>query len=563
MKKGILITVLVIVIIFVFLALVGGYIYMQFNREPYVPENALLRIEMSGAIDEIDNSALSKNLTIRDIWYHVGRAKVDPRIKGIVVRVSPLRTGFAKVEEIGRILKDFRQSGKKVYAIIEAGDLREYYLASFADKVYLFKGGYLLLKGLASEAMFLKNTLGRIGVRAEFLHIGDYKTAANMFTEEGMTPAHKESLAKLLDDIYAATLEGIAANRDLEVDAVKQLVEESPISKQAYLDAKFLDGIAYEDQMLDENNLDYNVVSFDIYKDTTSPLPYQGMKKVAVIFASGEIQLGKSGGSSLFSGDVMGSDTVADQLKRARRNRFVKAVVLRVDSPGGSAVASDVIRREAELLLKEKPLVISMSDLAASGGYWIAMSSSKVMALPQTITGSIGVLAGKFILKDLYENIGLNKEVVKTSKYADMFSDYRGFNEEERTKMATMMQSMYKEFLDIVAQSRGMKPEEVDRVAQGRVWAGNTALKLNLVDSLGGLNEAINEAKSLAGMAAEESHGVVVYPRKKSTLDVIMDFLNTKAVTTAPEIVMSLKEQVDRYRSFFPAYMMPYRIAVH
>ena len=560
MKRGILITILVIVILIIFLALLGGYVYMQFTREPYVPDNSFLQIHLSGTIVDSEDSTFSKDLSIRDLWYHIKRAKIDSRIKGIILKISYMRSGFAKVEDIGRLIKDFRKSGKPVYAFIEYGGIKEYYLSTFADKIYLFKGGYLFLKGLATEAMFLKNTLSNLGIKAEMFHVGEYKTAGNMFTEDGLTPSHKESLGKLVDDVYIATLEGIAANRKLEMASVKNIFEESPVSNKAYLDAGFVDKVTYEDEIFSDLKSKYETVSFGIYKETSSPQPYEGRKQIAVIFASGEIHPGKSGGKSLFGGDVLGSDTVSRQLRTVRRNPLVRAVVLRVDSPGGSVVASEVIRREVELVAEKKPLVISMSDLGASGGYWLSMASSKVMALPQTITGSIGVVSGKFILKGFYDKIGLNKEILKTSKYADMYSDYRMFTRDEKNKIMDMMQEIYRSFLEVVAENRKMKTGDVDKIARGRVWAGNTALKLKLVDELGGISEAVEEAKKLAGIPAAEGIRVRIYPRKKSMFDVIYEFLGANAKT--PDLAQTLEAKVGMYNNFFPALLLPYKISI-
>jgi protease-4 len=562
MKRGILITILVIVIFVIFLALLGGYIYMQFTKEPYIPENAFLSIHLSGAVVDNDTSAFSKKLSIRELWYQIKRAKIDPRIKGLFLKISWLQTGYAKVEDLGRMIKDFKQSGKKVYAFIEGAGSRGYYLATFADKVYVFKGGELFLTGLASEAMFLKNTFSQLGIEAEVYHIGEYKTAANIFTQDHMTKAHRESIEKLLQDIHNSVLQGVAANRGVDVETVKKIFDDSPYSNKAYLEHKLIDGILYEDEVIKTppGKKEYARVSYNVYKQTSKPLPYDGMRKIAVIFAQGEIHRGHSGGKSIFGGEVLGSETVARQLRSARKNRFVKAVVLRLDSPGGSALASDVIRREAELLAKKKPLVISMADYAASGGYWISMSSGKVLALPQTITGSIGVVAGKFVLKGLYDKVGINKEMVKTSKYAGMFTDYRKFNADERNKILKIMQYLYDNFLEVVAKSRKMKVEEVDKVARGRVWAGNTALGLNLVDQLGGLDDAIDEAKKMAKIPDSESIGIRIYPRKLSAFDAIMDFLGAKSDIPTP--VTTIEAQLNMYKKFFPALLVPYKISI-
>jgi protease-4 len=562
MKKGILITILVIVLLIVILALIGGYVYMQFTREPYIPESSYLQIDLIGPIVDIDNSVLPKKRSIKELWYHIKRAKVDKRIKGIILKISYAYSGFAKVEDIGRLIKDFKESGKKVYAFIEGGDIRSYYLSTFADNVYLFKGGHLILKGLASEAIFLKKTLSKLGIQGEFFHIGEYKTASNIFTEESMTPAHKEAMEKLLDDIYLATLEGIAANRNLDVETVRKVIEEQPFSSQACLEAKLVDGILYEDEILENSDEKYVTLSFDTYKQTSSPLPYRGFKKIAVIFASGEIHPGQSGRRSIYGGDIMGSTTVAQQLKSVRKNRYVKAVVLRIESPGGSGIASDVIRREVELAARKKPVVISMSDFTASGGYWIATPASKLMALPQTITGSIGVLGGKFILKGLYDKIGLNKEIVKTSQYADMFSDYRRFSRDEREKIMELMKEMYRKFLNLVATSRNMDTEAVDKIGRGRVWAGSTALKLNLVDKLGGLNEAVEEAKKLAKIPPEEEIGIIIYPRKKTFFQKFVELIGEGTKTSPTNLVLSFEEKINMYKNFFPAYLLPYKISI-
>ncbi len=561
MKRGVLITIFVLVILIGFLALVGGFIYMQLTREPYIPQNSYLEINFSRCIVDNDTSAFSKMDAIRDFWYHIKRAKIDNRIKGIILKIYPLCAGFAKIEDIGRSINDFKKSGKKVVAYIEGGGIREYYLATFADKIYIFKGGYLFLNGLSSETMFLKNTLSKLGIQAEILHIGEYKTAGNMFTKDHMTPAHKEAIEKLLEDIYNYTLLQIAERRNVDIGLVKAIFDESPILNEKYLRARLIDGIGYEDEILKDFGVEYNQVDFHTYKQTTKPRPYQGSKKIAVIFAAGEIHSGKSGGKSLFGGEIMGAGTVSSYLQMVRKNPSIKAVVLRIDSPGGSAVAAEVIRREAELLAKEKPLVISMSDLAASGGYWLSMSSPNVMALPQTITGSIGVVFGKFVMKGLYDKIGINKEIVKTSTYADLFTDYRGFNQDEKTKITGLLNYVYESFLEIVSKNRKMKIEEVDKIARGRVWSGTTANELKLVDKLGGLNEAIEEARRLAKIPVSEKVGIKIYPREKTLMDFIFELMGTRVNVSEP--IHTLEVQINQYKNFFPALLLPYKVTIN
>ncbi|HSQ36121.1 MAG TPA: signal peptide peptidase SppA, partial [Candidatus Binatia bacterium] len=560
MKRSALIALLVIVVILLGLFIIGGFIYMQFNQEPYIPEKGYLKIELSGPLADTSPTRFpnlsGSALSIQDLWYQLARAADDERIKGVLLRVSYLETGFAKIEEIGRLLKNFSLSKKPVLAFIVDGGLKEYYLASFADKVILFKGGMLSISGIGAEALFLKNTLSKLGVQAEIFHIGDYKTASNTFSEERMTPAHRESMQTLIDDLYGAVIAGIAANRKLDASSVKKILDRSPLPQEEYVQARLVDRLGYEDELHGLLPASYPVVSFRTYAKTSSPAPFSGAKKIAVIFASGEINSGRSGGQSLLGDEVLGADTLADQLRQARNNFAVKAVVLRVDSPGGSAVASDLILREAELLARKKPLIISMSDLAASGGYWIAMSAQKIFAWPQTITGSIGVISGKFVLKGLYDKLGVNKEIVKTSEFAGMYSDYQPFTAREKEKVMADMKAIYSEFLKKVAHNRTLSVAEVDTVAQGRVWSGKAALDLRLIDGLGGLNEALAEAKKLARIPLNEKVGVRIYPQKKSFWDMLFELADVKA-----ENPFDVQARLQAYKRFFPAMAMPFTIS--
>ncbi|MGE5342432.1 MAG: signal peptide peptidase SppA [Candidatus Omnitrophota bacterium] len=559
MKKGLLIAILVLATLIILLALGAGYMYLQLNREPDIPQHAFLQIDLSGYIPDIDMAMISKKVSFNDLWYHIERAKIDSRIKGIILRISYMNTGFARLDDIGRVINDFKRSGKKVYAFLEGGGIDEYYIASFADKVCLFKGGNLFLKGLATETVFLKKTLALLGIQAEFIHIGEYKTAANMFTEQSMTPSHKESIEKVVNDVYDSTLKTIAVNRKLTVEGLKKICEDSPTDNRFYLDAKLVDAICYEDEILKDNSEAYATVSFDTYQDTSSPLPYEGSDKIGVIFACGQINARRSGIQSLFGYPIMGSDTVSEQLQRMRTNPAIKAIVLRVDSPGGSASASDMIRREVELTARVKPVVVSMSDLAASGGYLIACASSKVLALPQTLTGSIGVLSGKFVLKGLYDKLGISKEVVKTTGKADMFSDYRLYTPEERKLVTEVMEQLYKDFVGIVAKSRHLRFEDAERIARGRVWSGATAQTLHLVDETGGLTDAIHAAKTLAHIPLSTPIGIVTLPKKKTFFEQIMDLVESKFHASESLPLETLYSQIDGYKTFFPAFMIPYK----
>ncbi len=569
MKRGFFVGILLFIIIVLIFVGIGGFFYMKMNEEPKIVDNSILEINLSGVVKDNNSSYLDKNLSIRDLFYHIRRAKIDKRIKAIYIKISNLSIGFAKTEDIGRILKDFRQSNKKVYAYVETGGLREFYLASFADKVYLFKGGYYNFNGLAIEAMFLKDTLSKIGVNAQIFHRGAYKTASNMFMENDITEAHRESIQMLLDDIYTSTLNGLAKNRGIKAFDIKNLVNEQPVSNVPYKRLGLVDSIVYQDEVIKEfKDAKMKILSLSNYMETTKPLPYKGKNKIAVIFASGEIHLGKSGGKSLFGNKIMGSDTVAAQLKSARLDKNVKAVVLRIDSPGGSAIASEVIRREAALISKTKHLVISMSDVAASGGYWIALASSNVFALEQTITASIGVITGKFVLKELYDKLGIKKTILKTSDYADLYSDYKPFNERELKKINETLDYIYNDFVNLVSKNRGIKINKlvvsedisVKPIAEGRVWSGTRALKLKLIDKIGGLYAAIKEAKKLAGIKDNENIGVSIYPKKPTLMSLITSYIGgSRSMILSPS---DITKKILIYNKFFPALVMPYAVEI-
>jgi protease-4 len=343
----------------------------------------------------------------------------------------------------------------------------------------------------------------------------------------------------------------------MDPEKLKKIVNETPLENSIYLEKKLVDKLIYEDQILGEKDGAYKTVSFRTYCQTTKPTPFSGRGKIAVIFAQGEIYSGESGKNSLSGDMVIGSATVARQLKALRKDSSVKAVILRVDSPGGSPLASNVIAREADLLRKEKPLVVSMSDLAASGGYLISLPSSKILSLPQTITGSIGVLGGKFVLYELYEKIGIKKEVISTSEFADIFSDYRPFNRAERHKMKKLMEMTYRDFKKDVSENRPIEFSDVETAARGRAWVGVTALNLKLVDQIGGMTTAFNMAKKMAGIPPAEPVGIRIYPKKKSLVEFVTELFGMKLKNP---FEFNVKEKLSYLKHYFPAVIFPYRI---
>lgn len=563
MKRGLIIALLAVASFFLLIFLVGGFIYFQLTSEPKVPDNVFLTIDLNQPVVDHETSPLEKNLALSDLWIQIRRAEQDSRIQGLLIQIDYLSGTSAAFEEIGSMLRHFRQtSGKPVISYIVNGGLRDLYLSSFADKVYAFKGNDLFISGLAGQATFIRKTLDLLGVQSEFFHIGAYKTASNMYTHSEMTPEHRESFTQFFGDLHQSMVKGIAVNRNLDAQSVEMAVQDSPINTRAYLEAGLLDGICYPDEVLKLSGYEHAVpFPLETYMKTSVPRPFTGKETVALVFCEGEIHQGNSGKGGLFGDKIMGAGTVAAQLRRIRKNPRIKAVVLRINSPGGSALASDLIFREAELLAKEKPLVVSMGGMAASGGYWMSMPARHIVSNSLTVTGSIGVLFGKFNLKGFYDKIGITKETIKTSPFADIFSDYRSFSDEEKSRLSQMMLQLYKQFIAKVAESRKMSAEEVDTVAQGRIWSGERAHKLKLVDQIGGLWQAVEAASRFAELDID-AVSVTVYPRKKDLMDMVWEMLSEKTITASADI-RNLEKGFSRYKkAFFPALRMAYSLDI-
>ncbi len=555
MKRGVLILILILVLVFAAIALIGGYLYMQFTREPHIPERSLLVMPISGPISDMETSPVSQSTTVRDIFFHLQRAKIDPRIKGVLLKISWIHAGPATVEELGLLITDFRKTGKPVRAFIEDGGLNEYLLASYAESITVMPGSDLFLKHFASEAIFLKGTLDKLGIEAEFYHLGEYKTAAGMYTRNSMSPEHRESLAALLGDVIDHTINAIARNRGIDPGKIRSVIDQFALCNQVYQKEGLLDAVGYADEIFANETPALKRLPFAKYAQTTRPDPFPGAPRIALVFAAGEIHQGGSGGPSMFGESILGADDLAAQLRNLGKRKDIKAVVLRVDSPGGSATASEVIRREVERLNKEKPVVVSMGQLAASGGYWLSASAAHIVSLNTTITGSIGVLGGKFINRGFYDKIGVHKELVESGHFAGMFSDTRPFSPAERQRFESMLQRTYDRFVKLVADNRDLSPDRVDQAARGRVWSGNRALGLGLVDQCGGLLDALETARRLAGLATDQPAGLIILPRRKSLLDLLIGMSGVGANES-----LKLETLLQRFKRSFPAAVMPYRL---
>jgi protease-4 len=459
--------------------------------------------------------------SLRTLMQSLDRAAADPKVRAVVVRVSILPdSGWGKVQELRDAITRFRKSGKPAYAHLEVCGNKEYYLATACTKIYAVPTALLEVTGLHSEVMFFRNTLDKLGVEAQFEGVGKYKNAPNQFTETGFTEPHREQMEALLDSVYQQYVAAIATARGKTPEEVQAIVDAGPYEGRDALRAGLVDELLYEGQV--EDRLKAERVTPGHYVRSSKGFGLDGRPKVALVYAVGDIAPGESQNGPLGS-ELAGSDTVAGALRDARKDDSIKAIVLRIDSPGGSGTASDVIWREVGLARKNKPVVVSMGDVAASGGYYIAMGSDAIVAQPSTITGSIGVFGGKFSLRGLYDKLGVTKELLSRGQRAAMFTEYRPWTDDERQRIRALMVSFYQDFVGKVAQGRKKSFEDVDAVAQGRVWTGSDALQHGLVDRLGGLDVALDVAKEKARIGRDQDVSVVILPERKGLLDMLLE----------------------------------------
>jgi protease-4 len=489
--------------------------------------DSYLALDLDGSIPERPAEDLAAFLgdqrpSLRGLVTSLTRAEKDPAVKAVVLQLGSLPgVGWGRVQEIRDAVGRFRRSGKPVYAFVEYLDNKEYYLATAASQIYAVPDALLNVSGLAAHVTFFRGTLDKLGIEAQFEGVGKYKNAPNQFTETGFTPPHREQMEALVDGLFGEYVDAIARGRNKSREEVRQIIDRGPYDGRGALAAGLVDGLMYRDEL--ETKLgSASKTTAARYLRRRKGFGFDRRPKVALVYAVGEIVSGE-GGSSAFGGEVAGSDAIARAIRQARTDESVRAVVLRVDSPGGSGTASDVIWREVALTAERKPVVVSMGDMAASGGYYIAMAAHAIVAEPGTITGSIGVFGGKLSLQGLYAKLGMAQETIQRGAHASLFASYRPWNNEEREQMRSLLTAFYHEFVSKAAEGRKKSYEEIHDVAQGRVWTGAQAVKLGLVDRLGGLETAFEVAREKAKIGKGEELQILVLPRQRSFLETLME----------------------------------------
>jgi protease IV len=524
----------VVVLVLILLAVAistAGLLFMGLaaGRGPQVSSNSTLILEVGGGLQETEPGGLGVFLeappTVRSIVDALRKASIDRRISSVIIRPTSNSALWGKVQEVRDAIIDFKRSKKPIIAYLEYGGDQSYYLASACDKVFLMPTASLDLTGMASYEVFLRGALDKIGAFPDVLHVGDYKTASNTFTEHGFTAAHREMAESLNTDLYEQLIAGLAEGRHRTAKEMRDLVDHGPYLPEDAMRAGLIDDLAYEDELDDKVALGRGrTTTLRQHEYRSVGLGSLGLNRgprIAVIYAVGMISSGASSDSA--AGQVLGSDTMVEYLRKARADSSIRAIVLRIDSPGGSAVASDVIWREIMLTRERKPVIASMSDVAASGGYYIAMPAHAIVAQPATLTGSIGVVLVRFVIDGTLDKLGINLETVTEGRYADLFSPVRPFSPDERKKVGELMQATYDAFVEKAAAGRKTTPERIDAIAQGRVWTGKQAKELGLVDELGGLERALAIAKDRAKIAPGTEVELVVFPPKKSLFEVVSD----------------------------------------
>ena len=556
--------------------------FVAASRGPTVPSSATLVLRPGGDLPEVQPDDVLGQVfgrevnTVRGFVEALRKASRDDRVRTVLLMPSTLDLPYwGKVQEMRDALTAFRKSGKSVTAFLEYGGDREYYLASAADRVFLLPTSSLDLIGVATYEMFLRGTLDKLGAYPDFVHIGDYKTAPNQLTQKGFTPAHREMAQSLNRDMYEQLIAGIAEGRKKSEQEIRALLDQGPFTAGEALEAGLVDGLAYEDELddrvpdLENDNGDRRIDAGDYQRISPASAGVRARSRIALLNVIGTIVSGKSGFDGV-NGSVVGSDTIVDQIRKIRDDDSIKAIVVRIDSPGGSSVASDVIWRELTITHEDdpnRPIVTSMSDLAASGGYYVAVPADVIVAQPGTLTGSIGIFGGKIVIGGALEKAGVTTESVTSGTNAGMESPFAPFTPAQRAKMTAFMQDFYQNFLEKVAASRKSTPEAIHEVAQGRVWTGRQALQHGLVDALGGLDTAVALAKERAKIPANEDVQLVVYPERRSLFDVFSEqfggagtagLWSMLAGTTERRAVAALTAPTRLFRRGEPLALMPF-----
>ena len=525
------------VIGFIVVVYVLVVVVVVFVSKGHVPRKTVVELDLEQPlIEAVPDDPLAEAMNrdsakVRDIVETLERASKDDRVVGIVAKVGNGRMGLAQAQEIREAVLRFRQSKKFAIAFSETfGEFRNgggsYYVATAFDQIWMQPSGDVGLTGIMLESPFVKGTLAKLGMSFRGDHRYEYKAALNFYTETKYTPAHKEEMQKIMDSWFGQMLKGIGEARHKSPDELKALIDKGPFLGKEALDAGLVDKLGYRDQAYDEVKKragnDAELLYSWKYLERAGR-PHDKGKKIALIYGVGGVVRGKSGYDPGQGNFFMGSETVSAAFREAAEDKDVQAILFRVDSPGGSYVASDTIWREMmNARQKGKKIIVSMGDLAGSGGYFVAIPADKIVAQPGTITASIGVLGGKVLTSGFWDKIGLSWDEIHTSQNATMFTGTHDYTPAEWARFEQWLDRVYVDFTGKVADGRKLPKEKVLQIAKGRIWSGEDAKALGLVDELGGFPEALALAKKAVGIPDSEEVKLAVYPTPKSPLQLFL-----------------------------------------
>ena len=518
------------------LILIGGgalFFLSMRAKPPAISSGSTLILHLTGDVPEKPAVDLSlpflderSATTVEEVWNLLHRAAADARISAVLFEPEGVSAGWAKMEEIRADLEQFRKSGKPLIAYLKAPTTREYYMATACSKIYLSPSDLLDVKGLSLETMYFRNTLDKLGVQVDVEHAGKYKDYGDMFVRSSMSPETREVMTDLIDRIFGELINAIARGRNKDAAAVRAAIDDGPFLAAEAKTAGLIDDLRYEDQVLDElkaqlHQSELKKVTGRDYQDSLAA--GAGVRnRIAWIVGEGSI----SRGGSITDFDVDGgleSDPFDRILEKVGKDKDIKGVIVRIDSPGGEVAASDDMWRAMNELRKKKKVVISMSDYAASGGYYMAMSGDPIVAYPATLTGSIGVVFGKPNLHGLYDKLGITKDSVSRGRFARIESDYESLTPEGREKLRHGIDANYEDFLSKVATARKKPVPAIEPIAQGRVWLGSEARANGLVDEIGGLDKAVDMIRSAAGIPKDQEVNLAAYPARRTILDLLTE----------------------------------------
>jgi protease-4 len=546
------------------------------DRRPAVAVDSTLVLRLAGDIPERAPVEISipffedaGSPTVLETWQALNRAAQDPKIKAVVLEPRGIRTGWGKLQELHGAIEKFKQSGKPVYAFLYSPHTADYYLASAADKIFISHDDMLNLKGLRVEEMYLKNALDKLGVKIEIEHAGRYKDYGDQYSRTSMTPETREVLNSFLDEWFSDLVTVIAHGRRRTPGEIARMIDDGPFLAPKARDLGLIDSLGYEDEAYSQlkDKLKLKSIKKVSLRDYVRSAPAQKEKtRIAMLVAEGGI----SGANNADQTDEITAAGMIKLMKQVENDDSIKGVIFRVNSPGGDAIASDEILHQAKLLAKKKPMVISMSDYAASGGYMVSMTGDPVIAYPGTITGSIGVVFGKVNLRGLYDKIGISKETLKRGRFADIDSESTSLDPAERQKLREGIEATYKSFVSSVAEGRKRKFEEVEPLSQGRAWTGKQAIEHGLVDESGGLETAINAIKKRIKIGDKDKVAIVPFPERRSIFEQLSS-RNEESASGDAELRVVLRRLIPdtQMRSWTKVFInggmlrvMPYTITV-